>query len=213
MAGGSRTPAEKAARPGEMAALIATKDKKLSAAEQKDAQKRDATFAAITAEVREEIGVVFTTMKDSFSGSDRDRALRTEEEATIDRFLHNGTTLVSRNPSDGDGEAARNREYVLANKAISAKGIEARAKVAEGGTGERGNEDESQNPLDMYMDGLKALLAKLFRKVTTADLGTYDVKVVGTDSSDVDETGRNHFIVHEGMESFIPQAASSKGKE
>lgn len=212
MAGGPSTPAEKAARPSQMTELTVTKDKKLSAAEQRDVEKREAIFTAIITEVREEVGVVFITMKDSFSGSDRDRALRTEEEATIDRFLHNGTTLVSRNPSDGDG-AARNREYVLANKAISAKGIEARAEAAKGGAAEQGNEDESQNPLDMYMDGLKVLLAKLFRKVSTKDLGEFDVKVVGADGSDVNEEKRNHFIVHQGMESFIPPAASSKGKE
>ena len=209
MAGGSSTPEEKTARPAKMEALRAEEAVKLSAAEQKDAQKRDAIFAAVMAEVRAEILFVFGRMVNNpIEVSPREQALQEELGATsIEKFLRDGTTLVSRNPVDMDG-AARGREYVLANRLISAKGVDDKAMASEGI--EKGNEGEGQDPLNMYMDGFKLLLEKLFQTVSVGKMKEFEVKVVGTDSSNVVEETRNHFIVHEGLSSFIPQAASSK---
>ncbi len=192
-----------------MEALRAEEAVKLSAAEQKDAQKRDAIFAAVMAEVRAEILFVFGRMVNNpIEVSPREQALQEELGATsIEKFLRDGTTLVSRNPVDMDG-AARGREYVLANRLISAKGVDDKAMASEGI--EKGNEGEGQDPLNMYMDGFKLLLEKLFQTVSVGKMKEFEVKVVGTDSSNVVEETRNHFIVHEGLSSFIPQAASSK---
>lgn len=148
-------------------------------------------------EVREEIEIVF--------GSNDNKAIGTG--VSFDKFLADGTTLVARGPVDT--EHASEREYVLANRRITEIGREADALDGDGE--DQGNREQSQNPLDIYMDGLKILLAKVLRRVATEQFGDYEVKVVATDTSNVDEVQRNHITVHDGLSTFTPPKVASKG--
>lgn len=212
MAGGGSTKAERLERDTNAAEAQRAREaggESPSAAE----LAKDIIFTKVMEEVRAEIQFVFGGMEKSpVELSARDQALQEEADrgwaSSIEKFLRDGTTLISRNPVDMEG-AARGREYVLANRLISAKGTDAKTKATEGI--EKGNKDEGQDPLDMYMEGFKLLLSKLYRMIPVEKMKEFEVKVVGTDGSNVDEETRNHFIVHEGLESFIPPKASSRG--
>lgn len=209
MAGGSSTPAEKAERPAQMKALIAEEAVKLSAAEQRDAQKRNVVFDAVMTEVREEIVIVFGgNIPTSTQGMDsRENAMAMARGVSIEKLMREGTTLIARNPVDMDG-AANGREYVLPNIAISKKGSEMSA--SEGG---EENVGKGQGPLDLYIAGLKHLAEKLFRNIELGEFRKHEIKVVVTDAQDVDELKRAHVTIQDGLTAFTPQKASSKGKE
>lgn len=206
MAGESSTPAEKAARPAQMEALTAEEAVKLSAAEQKDAQKRNVVLDAVMMEVREEIVIVFGgNIPISAQGMDsRENAMAMERGVSIEKFMRDGTTLIARNPVDIDG-AANGREYVLPNNAISKKGSE----MSVSGGSEEGA-DQGQSPLDLYMAGLRYLTEKLFRNIKFGEFKNHEIKVVATDAPDVDELKRAHVTIQEGLTAFIPPRASSK---
>ncbi len=199
MAGGSSTPAEKVARPEQMAALVATAAVELSATEQKDVQKRDAILAAVMYGVREEICIIFDAMD----------VPPNDQGVSIEKFLGSGTTLIARSPIDTDGPA-RLLEYVVSNRAISKKGQEISMANKEDG---QGNMERDQSPLDIYMAGMRDLLKNILRKVELKDFGKFEVKVVATDYAGVDELKGTHIVIHEKLATFTPPKASSRGKE
>lgn len=157
-------------------------------------QKRDKIIDAVADKVRDEIQFAF--------GSDDSRAMATG--VSIEKFLEEGATLVGRNPVDPS--RAGHREYVLANRRITEIGT-----AAEVGGEENGNVEESQNPLDTYMNGLRVLLKRALKEIETKNFGAYEMRVVATDTSSVEEGQRNRVEIHDNLDNFNPPEVASEG--
>lgn len=177
-----------------------------SVVEKTTAQKRNEIISAVADHVRTAIEVVFGTKENSIGIG---KELRDDNKPKIDvaNFLEKGTTCIDRSTV---GERVPNEmSFVLANTRISQMG---RDNIGEQGKEDEGNVDQS-SPLDVYMDGVKYLLGELLEEIQLSDFKGYDVKIVASDRPDVDETKPNHARVCKRLSNFIPQAASSKGKE
>lgn len=156
--------------------------------------KRSQTIDAIAAIVRDEIEFAFSP--------DDTKAIA--KATSLERFLKDGATLVARNPVDPD--AAGQREYILDNRRITEIG-----GAVEVDEERNGNAQESQNPLDVYMKGLRVLLERVLKEIKTTSFAGYEVKVVVTDTLGVEEGKRNRIEIHDALSHFTPPKASSKG--